>query len=51
MGVIIAGDFKVVHVKRDFALNVFVLTRFIITKYMWQMWEERGKVSYNLVHK
>ena len=28
MGVIIPGDFKVVHIKRDFALNVFVLTRF-----------------------
>ena len=28
MGVIIPGDFKVVHIKRYFALNVFVLTRF-----------------------
>ena len=28
MGVIISGDFKVVHIKRFFALNVFVLTRF-----------------------
>ena len=28
MGVIIPGDFKVVHIKRNFALNVFVLTRF-----------------------
>ena len=28
MGVIVPGDFKVVHIKRDFALNVFVLTRF-----------------------
>ena len=28
MGVIIPGDFKVVHIKRDFALNVFVLTKF-----------------------
>ena len=25
------GDFKVVHIKRDFALNVFVLTRFHCT--------------------
>ena len=31
MGVIIPGDFKVVHIKRDFALNVFVLTRFHCT--------------------
>ena len=28
MGVIIPGDFKVVHIKRYFALNVFLLTRF-----------------------
>ena len=28
MGVIIPGDFKGVHIKRDVALNVFVLTRF-----------------------
>ena len=28
MGVIVPGDFKVVHIKRDFALNVFILTRF-----------------------
>ena len=28
MGVIIPGDFKVVRIKRYFALNVFVLTRF-----------------------
>ena len=29
MGVIIPGDFKVVHIKRYFAfVNVFVLTRF-----------------------
>ena len=28
MGVILPGDFKVVHIKRYFALNVFVLTRF-----------------------
>ena len=28
MGVIIPGDFKVVHIKRYFVLNVFVLTRF-----------------------
>ena len=28
MSVIIPGDFKVVHIKRYFALNVFVLTRF-----------------------
>ena len=28
MGVIIPGDFKVAHIKRYFALNVFVLTRF-----------------------
>ena len=28
MGVIIPGDFKVVHIKRYFTLNVFVLTRF-----------------------
>ena len=28
MGVIIPGDFKVVHIKRDFTLNVFVLTKF-----------------------
>ena len=28
MGVIVPGDFKVVHIKRYFALNVFVLTRF-----------------------
>ena len=28
MDVIIPGDFKVVHIKRNFALNVFVLTRF-----------------------
>ena len=28
MGVTIPGDFKVVHTKRYFALNVFVLTRF-----------------------
>ena len=28
MGVGIPGDFKVVRIKRDFALNVFVLTRF-----------------------
>ena len=36
MGVIIHGDLKVVHIKRYFALNVFVLTRFhcmiLITK-------------------
>ena len=31
MGVIIPGDFKVVHTKRYFALNVFVLTRFHCT--------------------
>ena len=31
MGVIIPGDFKVVHIKRYFALNVFVLTRFHCT--------------------
>ena len=28
MCVIIPGDFKVVHIKRFFALNVFVLMRF-----------------------
>ena len=28
MGVIIPGDSKVVHIKRYFALNVFVLMRF-----------------------
>ena len=28
MGAIIRGDFKVVHIKRYFALNVFILTRF-----------------------
>ena len=28
MDVLIPGDFKVVHIKRYFALNVFVLTRF-----------------------
>ena len=28
MDVIIPGDFKVVHIKRYFALNVFVLMRF-----------------------
>ena len=28
MGVIIPGDFKVVHIKRYFAVNVFILTRF-----------------------
>ena len=31
MCVIIPGDFKVVHIKRFFALNVFVLTRFHCT--------------------
>ena len=31
MGVILPGDFKVVHIKRYFALNVFVLTRFHCT--------------------
>ena len=31
MGVIIPGDFKVVYIKRDFALNVFVLMRFHYT--------------------
>ena len=31
MGVIIPGDFKVVHIKRYFTLNVFVLTRFHCT--------------------
>ena len=28
MGVIIPADIKVVHIKRYFALNVFILTRF-----------------------
>ena len=28
MGVIIPGDFTMGHIKRDFALNVFVLMRF-----------------------
>ena len=32
MGVIVPGDFKVVRIKRDFALNVFVLTRFHCTR-------------------
>ena len=31
MCVIMPGDFKVVHIKRFFALNVFVLTRFHCT--------------------
>ena len=31
MGVITPGDFKVVHIKRYFALNVFILTRFHCT--------------------
>ena len=31
MGVIIPGEFKVVHTKRYFALNVFALTRFHCT--------------------
>ena len=31
MGVIIPGDFKVVHIKRNFALNMYVLTRFHCT--------------------
>ena len=31
MGVVIPGDFKVVHSKRFFALNVFVLMRFHCT--------------------
>ena len=31
MGVIIPGDFKVVHIKKYFALNVFVLMRFHCT--------------------
>ena len=33
MGVIIPGDFKVVHIKWYFALNVFVLTRFHCSPY------------------
>ena len=31
MGVIIPGDFKVVHTKRYYALNVFVIRRFHCT--------------------
>ena len=33
MDVIIPGDFKVVYIERNFALNVFVFTRFHCTFY------------------
>ena len=46
MGVIIAGDFKVVHIKRYFVLNVFVLMRFhciYILKLSWYIEREKER--------
>ena len=42
MGVIVPGDFIVVHIKRDFALNVFVLTRFHCTRFGFEFGIKQG---------
>ena len=50
MGVIIPGDFKVVHIKRFFALNVFVLTRFHCICWVSSMYTNVDEPMYSKVY-